>query len=120
MNENPERFSYSINVVSTITKGSKVHLMMLCHVHVRQIALLVLLILRKQEAEHGLRVVGRDDHRKLALVDVENVRPLEVKTLKRGVVVVRLQELLIIGRALALRICIIEVYNIEEELSVPH
>jgi hypothetical protein len=112
MNENPERFSYSINVVSTITKGSKVHLMMLCHVHVRQIALLVLLIFGKQEAEHGLRVISRDDHREFALVDVENVRPLEVKALERGVIVVRLQELLIIGRALALRVCIIEVYDI--------
>jgi hypothetical protein len=120
MNEYPERFSYSINIVSTITKGSKVHLMMLCHVHVRQIALLVLFILGKQEAEHGLRVVGRDYHRKLALVNVEDIRPLEVQALERGVVIVRLQELLVIGRALALRICIIEVDDIEEELAVSH
>jgi hypothetical protein len=94
--------------------------MMLCHVHVRQIALLVLFILGKQEAEHGVRVVGRDYHRKLALVNVEDIRPLEVQALERGVVIVRLQELLVIGRALALRICIIEVDHIEEEFAVSH
>jgi hypothetical protein len=59
-------------------------------------------------------VVGRDDYRELALENVEDVRPLEVKALERRVVIVRLQELFLIRRALALRICIIEVNDIEE------
>ena len=65
-------------------------------------------------------MVGRDDYRELALENVEDIRPLEVKALERRVVIVRLQELFIIRRALALRICIIEVDDIEEELSVSH
>ena len=65
-------------------------------------------------------MVGRDDNCKLALVNVENVRPLEVKALEWRVVVVRHQELFIIGRPLALRIRIIEVDDIKEELAVPH
>jgi hypothetical protein len=65
-------------------------------------------------------VVGRDDYRKLALENVEDVRPLEVKALERRVVIVRLQEFFIIRRALALCIGIIEVDDIEEELSVSH
>ena len=59
-------------------------------------------------------MVGRDDYRELALENVEDVRPLEVKALERRVVIVRLQELFLICRALALRICIIEVNDIEE------
>ena len=65
-------------------------------------------------------MVCRDDYRELALENVEDVRPLEVKALERRVVIVRLQELFIIRRALALRIGIIEVDDIEEELSVSH
>jgi hypothetical protein len=65
-------------------------------------------------------VVGRDDYRELALVNVKDVGPLEVKAHEGRVIIVRLQELFIIGRALALRICIIEVDDIEEELSVSH
>jgi hypothetical protein len=59
-------------------------------------------------------VIGRDDYRELALENVEDVRPLEVKALERRVVIVRLQELFLIRRALALRIRIIEVNDIEE------
>ena len=59
-------------------------------------------------------MIGRDDYRELALENVEDVRPLEVKALERRVVIVRLQELFFIRRALALRICIIEVNDIEE------
>ena len=65
-------------------------------------------------------MVCRDDYRELALENIEDVRPLEVKALERRVVIVRLQELFIIRRALALRIGIIEVDDIEEELSVSH
>jgi hypothetical protein len=65
-------------------------------------------------------MVCRDDYRELALENVEDVRPLEVKALERRVVIVRLQELFIIRRALALRIGIIEVDDIKEELSVSH
>ena len=59
-------------------------------------------------------MIGRDDYLELALENVEDVRPLEVKALERRVVIVRLQELFLICRALALRICIIEVDDIEE------
>ena len=65
-------------------------------------------------------MVCRDDYRELALENIEDVRPLEVKALERRVVIVRLQELFIIRRALALRIGIIEVDDIKEELSVSH